>query len=177
MARPPAPRAHLPSSGTAGEYPAPLRSNPPGGNRARRRAPAYHRVMAEPGSYRDLFHRSGRAVSKLAQHQPEVHENFWKVHEAAMRPGALDRKTKELIGLALVVSMHCDVCITMHARDCLRAGCSREEVYEALNVAVMEGDGPTMVYAGWAVEAMEEYMDGRVAAPVPGPEEHAAHHH
>ena len=68
--------------------------------------------------------------------------------------------------------MHCDVCLTMHVRDCLRAGASREEVYEALNVAVMEGDGPTMVYAGWAVEALEEYLAGR-----PAPEPPPAHRH
>ena len=129
--------------------------------------------MAQPGSYRERFHRNSRAVSKLAEYQPEVHEAFWKVHEAAMRPGALDRKSKEMIGLALVVAMHCDVCITMHVRDCLRAGCTREEVYEALNVTVMEGDGPTMVYAGWAVEALEEYLAGR---PAPT-EEPAPHRH
>lgn len=120
--------------------------------------------MAEPGSFRERFHRNSRAVRKLVEHQPALHDAYWKAHEAAMEPGALDRKTKELIGLALVVNMHCDVCLTMHVRDCLRAGASREEVYEALNVAVMEGDGPTMVYAGWAVEALEEYLAGRPAA-------------
>lgn len=131
--------------------------------------------MAEPGSFRDRFHRNSRAVRKLAEHQPAVHEAYWAVHEAAMRPGALDRKTKELIGLALVVNMHCDVCITMHVRDCLRAGCTQAEVFEALNVAVMEGDGPTMVYAGWAVEALEEYAAGR--APAAGERPPPAHRH
>ena len=132
--------------------------------------------MAEPGTFRERFHRNSRAVGKLAEHQPELHEAYWAAHEAAMRAGALDRKTKELIGLALVVNMHCDVCLTMHVRDCLRAGASREEVYEALNVAVMEGDGPTMVYAGWAVEALEEYLAGRrprdADAEAPPPHRH-----
>ena len=75
-----------------------------------------------------------------------------------MAPGALDRKTKELIGLALVVAKHCDVCITFHVRDCLRAGCTEDEIMEALGVAVAIGDSPTMVYAGNAVEAFEEYQ-------------------
>ncbi len=124
--------------------------------------------MAAPGSHRAHFHRNSEAVRRLAAHQPEVHEAYWRTHEAAMAPGALDRATKELIGLALVVAMHCEVCTTMHVRDCVRAGASREQVYEALNVAIMEGDGPTMVHAGWAVEALDEYLAGRRGSPDAG---------
>jgi AhpD family alkylhydroperoxidase len=132
--------------------------------------------MAEPGTFRDRLHASNRAVQKLVAYQPDLHESFWQMHDAAMRPGAVDRKTKELIALALVVAMHCDVCITLHVRGCLRAGATREEVYEALNVAVMEGDGPTRVYAGWAVEALEEYLEGRPAPDAPA-EPPPAHRH
>lgn len=117
--------------------------------------------MPKPGGYRERLHHNSRFVRELAKHQPDVHEAYWKTHEAAMRAGTLDRKTKELVGLALVVAAHCDVCIAFHVRDCLRAGASREEILETLNVTLMEGDGPTMVYAGWAVEAMEEYLAGR----------------
>ncbi len=80
-----------------------------------------------------------------------------------MEPGALDRKTKELIGLALVVSMQCDVCIAFHVRDCVTAGATREEIYEALNVTLMQGNGPAMVYAGYAVEALDELLEGKAA--------------
>ena len=86
------------------------------------------------------------------------------------------------IGLALVVQARCDVCISYHVRDCLKAGCTPEEIYEALNVAVAEGDGPTMVYAGYAVEALDEWLtdpmfaDGGDAA---APSDHVppAHRH
>ena len=109
-------------------------------------------------SYRERMHHNGKFVTKFQNHQSEFNEAFWKAHAAAMKPGALDRKAKELIGLALVVAKHCDVCITFHVRDCLRAGCTEDEIMEALGVAVMEGDGPTMVYAGNAIEALEEYQ-------------------
>ncbi len=132
--------------------------------------------LPEPGSFRWRLARNGRFVKKLAEHQPDVHKAFWEMHHAAMRDGALDRKTKELIGLALVVHGHCDVCIALHLRDCLKAGATREEIYETLNVAVMQADGPTMVYAGNAVECLEEYLAGRDPAAEAGIEP-GAHRH
>ena len=100
----------------------------------------------------------------MAEHQPELHASYWQTHDLAMADGALDRTTKELIGLALVVTMQCDVCIAFHVRDCLAAGATKEQIYEALNVAVMQGSGPAMVYAGYAVEALDEYLAGREPA-------------
>ena len=129
--------------------------------------------MAVPGGYRDRLRRNAQAGKKLRDHHPALHESYWRTHDLAMQPGALDRKTKELIGLALVVSMQCDVCIAFHVRDCLAAGATREEIYDTLNVTVMQGNGPAMVYAGYAVEALDEYLAGREpAADRPGPHAH-----
>jgi AhpD family alkylhydroperoxidase len=113
---------------------------------------------AGPDSYRARVARSAAAGRKLSRHQPELHQAYWKVNKLAMQPGALDQATKELIALALVVQAHCDVCVSYHVRDCLAAGCTVEQIYETLNVAIAEGDGPTMVYAGYAVEAVDEYL-------------------
>ena len=128
--------------------------------------------MAKPGGYRDRLRRNAAAGRKLSEHQPDLHESYWRTHDLAMAPGALDRKTKELIGLALVVSMQCDMCIAFHIRDCLAAKATREEIYEALNVTVMQGSGPAMVYAGYAVEALDEYLAGRDPAPADAPSPH-----
>lgn len=114
--------------------------------------------MATPEGYRDRLARNAAAGRKLSRHQPELHQAYWKVNKLAMQPGHLDQPTKELIALALVVQARCDVCISYHVRDCLKAGCTVEQMYEALNVAVAEGDGPTMVYAGYAVEAIDEWV-------------------
>ena len=132
-------------------------------------------MAVEPGGYRDRLRRNAAAGKKLSDHQSELHASYWRTHDLAMEAGALDRKTKELIGLALVVSMQCDVCIAFHVRDCLSAGASREEIYEALNVAVMQGSGPAMVYAGYAVEALDEYLAGR--EPASAPTEPPPHRH
>ena len=112
----------------------------------------------EGHGYRERVERSAAAGRKLARHNRELHRSYWKTHDLAMAEGDLDRKTKELIGLALVVVMQCDVCVSYHVRDCLEAGATTGEIYDALNVAVMQGSGPAMVYAGYAVEALDEYL-------------------
>ncbi|MCP3991815.1 MAG: hypothetical protein GY724_22270 [Actinomycetia bacterium] len=46
--------------------------------------------MAEPGGYRDRLPRNTAAGRKLSNHQPELHESYWRTHELAMEDGALD---------------------------------------------------------------------------------------
>lgn len=116
--------------------------------------------MSDGRSYQDRVKASAAAGRKLARHNRDLHESYWRTHQLAMADGVLDRKTKELIGLTLVVNMQCDVCVAFHVRDCLDAGATREEIYDALNVAVMQCGGPAMVYAGYAVEALDELEAG-----------------
>ena len=125
--------------------------------------------MNDGDGYQDRVKRSAAAGRKLARHNRALHDSYWRTHELAMAPGDLDRKTKELIGLALVVNMQCDVCVAFHVRDCLEAGASREEIYDALNVAVMQCGGPAMVYAGYAVEALDELEAGGTLSGAPHP--------
>jgi len=128
--------------------------------------------MADREPYQERVKRGAKAGRTLARHNPELHRTYWKTHSLAMADGDLDRKTKELIGLALVVNMQCDVCVAYHVRDCLDAGASSEEIYDALNVAVMQCGGPAMVYAGYAVEALDELLAGAELAPEDPPHSH-----
>ena len=77
---------------------------------------------------------------------------------AATRSGALDKKTKELIALALGVAAHCEGCIGFHAETLVRLGASREEVEETLGMAVYMGGGPSLMYAADAIAAYEQFM-------------------
>lgn len=87
---------------------------------------------------------------------------FWQVRKAAVSSGALDTKTKELIALALSVSARCDDCIAHHIYDALEAGATREEITDALGVAVLMGGGTSVVYASHAIEALDQFSDGTV---------------
>jgi AhpD family alkylhydroperoxidase len=69
----------------------------------------------------------------------------------------LDTKTKELIALAIGVSKLCDGCIAHHTAGALKAGAGRDEIIEALGVAIMMGGGPSVVYATHALQAVDQF--------------------
>ncbi len=70
--------------------------------------------------------------------------------------GVLDKKTKELIALALAVKSQCKYCIAFHVKNCLDLGISEEEMLEASWVAVLMGGGPSLMYMQLVKEAIEE---------------------
>ena len=72
---------------------------------------------------------------------------------AASGPEALDSKTKELIALAISVAVRCDPCIAFHAQAAVKQGASRDEVMEAMGMAIYMGAGPSVMYASQAIEA------------------------
>lgn len=106
-----------------------------------------------PGYYE---HLSG-LMEKLGADAPTVMEGFSRMHEASVADGALSPKTKELIALAIGVSVRCDGCIAYHIHDALQAGATRAEIAEAIGVAVMMGGGPSVVYGSQALEALEQF--------------------
>lgn len=107
----------------------------------------------------------GRALRKAV---PGVYKAYAELGAAVMLPGALDTKTKELIALALSVSLRCDGCIAAHARGAARAGATREEVAEALGVAILLNGGPATVYGPRAFDAFAEFADAPPAEPPAG---------
>jgi AhpD family alkylhydroperoxidase len=78
--------------------------------------------------------------------------------QAAVKTQALDRKTKELIALALGVAARCDGCIGFHVEALVKLGASRLEVEEALGMAVYMGGGPSLMYAADAVSAYDQFQ-------------------
>ncbi len=96
----------------------------------------------------------GRA---LRDQIPEVYSGFARLSSAAMADGELDRKTKELIALAISVVNRCDGCIASHAKGAARAKASEAEVAEALGVAIALSGGPGTSYAPRAFDAFKEF--------------------
>ena len=94
---------------------------------------------------------------QLNQAIPDAMHGFGDLHRAAMAEGALTTAQKELIALAIGINVGCAGCITLHVHDALRAGATRQEVQEAIGVAVMMGGGKASVYATEAMAAMEDF--------------------
>lgn len=84
---------------------------------------------------------------------------------AAGGDGALNKKTKELIALALGVAAHCDGCIGFHAEALVNLGAARAEVEEALGMAVYMGGGPSLMYATDAITPMRASRKPRKSPP------------
>ena len=84
---------------------------------------------------------------------PETTSAFKQLHEASLKAGVLDAKTKELIALAIGVSRLCEGCVVHHAKAKKAAGVSLAELHEMLDVCTLMGGGPATVYGKKAVDA------------------------
>lgn len=97
-------------------------------------------------------------LNKYAAQLPDgARKGFGALHHGTMQDGVLDVKTKELIALAVAISVRCDGCIAYHMNAAVNAGISREELQEMIGVCMLMGGGPSMVYGAQALEAFEQY--------------------
>ena len=113
--------------------------------------------MSQPtDSFRSLTQAVSTELASLRTSTPEVMKAFADLGRAATADGALDKKTKELIALALSVAVRCDPCIGFHTQALARLGATRQEVDETLGVAVYMGGGPSLMYAASAIKAFDE---------------------
>lgn len=114
--------------------------------------------MSTPtGGFRELTQTVSSRLSTLKSSTPEVTKSFNELGRAATTAGVLDRKTKELIALAVSVAARCDPCIGFHMQTLVKLGVTRQEVDEVLGVTTYMGGGPSLMYAASAVAAFEEF--------------------
>ncbi len=83
-------------------------------------------------------------------------KRFFALDHQAYEAGALPVKTKELLGLAASAVLRCDDCITYHLVRCGEEGWTREEVIDALNVALIVGGSITIPHVRRAFARMRE---------------------
>jgi len=95
-------------------------------------------------------------VSDFAKLSPDTVRGYSMLNGAGHKTGTLDAKTRELISLAVAISLRCDGCITSHVEAAIKLGATREEVAEALGVAVAMNAGATIIYATRTLDAYTE---------------------
>jgi AhpD family alkylhydroperoxidase len=108
-------------------------------------------------NFRQITQTVNSRLGAMRQDQPDVMKAFGELGRAAMVDGALSKKTKELIALALGVASRCDPCIGFHAQALARLGATRQEVQEMLSVCVYMGGGPSLMYTANALAAFDEF--------------------
>lgn len=82
-------------------------------------------------------------------------KRFFALDGAAYRDGALDGRTKELLGLVASAVLRCNDCIDYHILQCVEAGYSDEEIDDALNVALVVGGSIVIPHLRHAVETVD----------------------
>jgi AhpD family alkylhydroperoxidase len=96
------------------------------------------------------------ALARLRADIPDTTRGFATLAQAATREGALDKKTKELIAMALSVAARCDPCLGFHAQALVKLGCTRAEFEDMLGMCIYMGGGPALMYAAHALDAFEQ---------------------
>lgn len=99
-------------------------------------------------------------IGEIGKLSPDTLRGYQTLSGAGEKTGHLDAKTRELISLAVAVTTRCDGCITVHTGEALKHGASREEIAEALGVAVAMNAGAAMVYSARVMDAVEAHARG-----------------
>jgi AhpD family alkylhydroperoxidase len=115
--------------------------------------------MSEDNHYHRVLNDLSPQHRALRQQIPEVYRGFAEMSNGALASGALDKKVKELIAMAIGVVAGCDGCIASHAQGAVRAGASKEEAAEAIGVSIFMHGGPATIYGARAYDAFCEFAD------------------
>lgn len=104
--------------------------------------------------WNDYQKQIGAGLGELSKLSPDTVRGYMTLSNANAKTGKLDEKTRQLISLAVAVTTRCDGCITVHSDLALKAGASKEEISEALGVAVAMNAGAALIYSLRAMDAV-----------------------
>ena len=91
-------------------------------------------------------------VGEFAKLSPDTVRGIGMM-DAAGKNGTLGAKIHELIALAVAVTTRCDGCIAVHTKNAVARGATREEIAEALGVAVALNAGAALTYTARVLDA------------------------
>ena len=95
-------------------------------------------------------------IGEIAKLSPDTMRGYQALSAAGQKSNLLGPKTRELIAVAVAVTVRCDGCIAVHAEAAARHGASREEIVEALGVATAVNAGAALVYSTRVLDAFEQ---------------------
>lgn len=107
--------------------------------------------------WNDYRKQLAAGVKEVGQLSPDTIKGYMALSAAGQKSDLLGAKTRELIALAVAVTSRCDGCITVHTEAAIKHGATKEEIVEALGVAVAVNAGAALVYSARVVDAFKEY--------------------
>ncbi len=90
-----------------------------------------------------------------------VTKRFFTLDEKAYDDGALDRSTKELLGLTASLVLRCDDCVAYHLDQCVQRGLTDEQILEALDIGLVVGGSIVIPHLRRGVAFLEECRDAQ----------------
>ena len=92
-------------------------------------------------------------IGEIGNLSPDTVRGYQALSTAGANTEYLDAKARELIALAVAITRQCDGCITVHADAAAKHGATREEVAEALGVAIAVNAGAALVFSSRVMDA------------------------
>ena len=106
-----------------------------------------------------------RMNQRILAEPNQVVRRFFALDTQTYQAGALDVKTKELLGLVASLVLRCDDCISYHVAQCKEAGVNREEMFEAFSVGLVVGGSIVIPHMRRAVDFLDKLEQGEAQAP------------
>ena len=120
----------------------------------------YTNGVKDVNNYIELHQHLEERLAQLGSEIPGPMSGFARLHKKAVADGALPRKVKEMMALAISIAVGCEGCIAYHVHDAVEAGATRSELLETIGVGLMMGGGPGSIYSAHALEALEQFLPG-----------------
>lgn len=109
-------------------------------------------------------------VAELGRITPGTVRGYRELSDAGNRKDLLGAKMRELIALAVAVTRQCDGCITFHTTAALQQGATRDEIAEALGVAIAVNAGAALMYSARTMDAVAAKAPAAEPARAPASE-------
>ncbi|MEW6511560.1 MAG: carboxymuconolactone decarboxylase family protein [Bacteroidota bacterium] len=87
-------------------------------------------------------------------------KRFFGVDTLTYEPGALDAKTKEMLGLVASMVLRCDDCVSYHIQQCKQEGVTDQEMYDIFSVALVVGGSIVIPHLRRAVAFLDDLNAG-----------------
>ena len=101
------------------------------------------------------YHKEiGSRLGELMKLSPDTVRGYQTLGAANSKDSKLGEKTRQLISLACAITTRCDGCIVVHTEAALKAGATKEEIAEALGVAVSMNAGAALIYSTRVLDAV-----------------------
>ncbi|MBS0566675.1 MAG: carboxymuconolactone decarboxylase family protein [Proteobacteria bacterium] len=122
--------------------------------KAAKRAPAKPAAKV-PDRITEFSEFRKRMNERILEHDNQVVRRFFALDTQTYRGGALNQKTKELLGLVASLVLRCDDCISYHLAQCREAGVDRDEFFEAFSVGLVVGGSIVIPHLRRAVDFLD----------------------